>query len=225
MKPTRFLAALAATALACGGGSATSHNNAGSGTSTLLVTATIEAEMNNGTPMTNFSVTLRDGLNARVSGATVTIANSGLPNGSVSLVEIPTATGRYVNAIAQFPGGDFQLSVTRGTDNVQGVVVGGLGMHTINAPARNAVVPANQPLAVSWTTPSTAKQATISTNDFNGISTADSGSYTITAANNPPNSSQQLFVARFNEVDIAGGLAGSRLRVTFTASVSPYTVQ
>jgi len=103
--------------------------------------------------------------------------------------------------------------------------VGGIGMHTINTPAQNAVVPANQPLAVSWTTPSTAKQATISTNNFNGISTADTGSYTISAANNPPNANQQLDVSRFNEVDIAGGLAGSRLRVTFTASVNPYVVQ
>jgi hypothetical protein len=224
MKHTRFLAVLAATALGCGGGPATSHNNAGSGTSTLLVTADIQASNDNG-PATNFTVNVRDGLNNRVSAASVTISNSNLPNGSVTLVEAVPGTGRYVNSIAQFPGGDFGLSVTRNTDNVQGVVVGGLGMHTINAPVPNAVVPANRPLAVSWTTPSTAKQATISTRDFNGISTADTGSYTIAATNNPPNASQQLQVSRFNEVDIAGGLAGSRLRVTFTATVSPYVVQ
>jgi hypothetical protein len=221
-----FLAALAATALACGGGStATSHNNAGTGTSSLLVTADIEGSINNGAPQTNFTVSLRDGMNLRVSGATVTISNSGLPNGSVALVEAAPGTGRYVNSTAQFPSADFGLSVTRNTDNVQGVVVGGVGMHTINTPAKNAVVPANQPLAVSWTTPSTAKQATIWTSDFNGVSTADTGSYTIAATNNPPNTNCQLQVARFNEVDIAGGLAGSRLRVTFTASVSPYVVQ
>jgi len=224
MKHTKLLAVLAATALACGGGTATSHNNAGTGTSTLLVTGDIEGSMNNGAPVTNFMVTLRDGLGNRVPAAIVTISNSGLPNGSVSLVEA-TQPGRYGSSIAQFPGGDFQLSVTRNTDNVQGVVVGGVGMHTINTPARNAVVPANQPLAVSWTTPSTAKQATISTSNFNGISTADTGSYTIAATNNPPNPSQQLNVSRFNEVDIAGGLAGSRLRLTFTASVNPYVVQ
>src|SRR6266849_874849 len=225
MKHTKLLAVLAATALACGGGTATSHNNAGTGTSTLLVTGAIEASMNNGAPVTNFTVTLRDGLGNRVPAATVTISNSGLPNGSVSLVEAQAGSGRYLNSIAQFPGGDFGLSVTRNTDNVQGVVVGGIGMHTINTPAQNAVVPANQPLAVSWTTPSTAKQATISTSDFSGISTADTGSYTIVAANNPPNSSQTLFVSRFNEVDIAGGLAGSRLRVTFTVSVDPFVVR
>jgi hypothetical protein len=222
---TRFLAALAATALACGGSNtATSHNNPGTGTSTLLVTGDITAT-NDGAPATSFKVTVRDGMNNRVSGATVTISNSGLPNGSVTLVEVVTNSGTYQNAISQFPGGDFGLSVTRNTDNVQGVVVGGLGMHTINSPARNAVVPANQPLAVSWTTPSTAKQAMIQTSNFNGISMADTGSYTIAATNNPPNNSQQLQVARFNEVDIAGGLAGSRLRVTFNASVSPYVVQ
>jgi hypothetical protein len=225
MKRTLFLAALAATALACGGSTtATSHNNPGTGTSTLLVTADIQASNDNGAT-TNFTVTVRDGMNNRVSGATVTISNSGLPNGSVALVEATAGTGRYLNAINQFPSGDFGLSVTRNTDNVQGVVAGGLGMHTINTPARNAIVPANQPLAVSWTTPSTAKQATIWTSDFNGISTADTGSYTIAATNNPPNNACQLQVARFNEVDIAGGLAGSRLRVTFTAQVNPYVVR
>jgi hypothetical protein len=225
MKHTRFLAALAATALACGGGTATSHNNAGTGTSTLLVTGDIAASTTDGGPATNFTVTVRDGLNNRVSGASVAILNSGLPNGSVSLVETTQGSGRYQSSIAQFPGGDFGLSVTRNADNVQGVVVGGVGMQTINAPTRNAVVAANQPLAVSWTTPSTAKQATISTRDFNGISTADTGSYTIAATSNPPNTSQQLLVSRFNEVDIAGGLAGSRLRLTFTASVNPFVVQ
>jgi hypothetical protein len=225
MKHTRLLAVLVATALGCGGGTATSHNNAGTGTSTLLVTGVIDASMSNGAPATNFTVTLRDGLGNRVSAATVTISNSGLPNGSVSLVEVQAGSGRYQNSMAQFPSGDFGLSVTRNTDNVQGVVVGGVGMHTINAPTRNAVVPANQPLAVSWTTPSTAKQATISTNNFNGISTADTGTYTIAATSNPPNAAQTLFVSRFNEVDIAGGLAGSHLRLTFTASVDPYVVQ
>jgi hypothetical protein len=53
----------------------------------------------------------------------------------------------------------------------------------------------------------------------------DTGTFTIAAAQNPPNTSQRLFVERFNEVDIAGGLAGSRLRVTFTASIDPYVVQ
>ncbi len=125
MKHTKLLAVLAATALACGGGTATSHNNAGTGTSTLLVTGAIEASMNNGAPVTNFTVTLRDGLGNRVPAATVTISNSGLPNGSVSLVEAQAGSGRYLNSIAQFPGGDFGLSVTRNTDNVQGVVVGG----------------------------------------------------------------------------------------------------
>lgn len=225
MKHTRFLAALAATALACGGSTATSHNNPGTGSSTLLVTGNIEASMNDTGPATNFTVNIRDGFGNRVSGASVAISNGGLPNGSVSLVEATPGSGRYQSSIAQFPGGDFGLSVTRNADNVQGVVVGGVGMHTINAPTRNAVVPANQPLAVSWTTPSTAKQATISTRDFNGVSTADTGSYTIAAASNPPNTSQQLQVSRFNEVDIAGGLAGSRLRVTFTTSVNPFVVQ
>ncbi len=156
MKHTKLLAVLAATALACGGGTATSHNNAGTGTSTLLVTGAIEASMNNGAPVTNFTVTLRDGLGNRVPAATVTISNSGLPNGSVSLVEAQAGSGRYLNSIAQFPGGDFGLSVTRNTDNVQGVVVGGLPTqaHTQSPPRTTRLTPissSSSPASTRWT--------------------------------------------------------------------------
>src|SRR5260370_40093129 len=109
MKHTRLLAVLAATALGCGGGTATSHNNAGTGTSTLLVTGDIGASMNNGAPATNFTVTLRDGLGNRVSAATVTISNSGFPNGSVSLLAAQAGSSRHKNSMDQLPRGDIGL--------------------------------------------------------------------------------------------------------------------
>src|SRR5260370_16831321 len=112
MKHTRFLAALATTALACGGGAATSHNNAGTGTSTLLVTGDIGASMTSGGPVTNFTVTIRDGANNRVSGASVAILNTGLPNGSVPLVEAMQGSGRYLNSTTHFPSPAFHSPVT-----------------------------------------------------------------------------------------------------------------
>ena len=226
MKHTHAVAALSAVAIACGGNSpATSHNNPGTGSSTLKATVDIDGSISSGSPLTSFTVTVKDGAGNNVSGATVVVLNPSLSNGGLPLVEATPASGRYTNSVAQFPSGDFELSVTHPSGNVQGVVVGGPGMHTINAPTVNSTMPANQPLAVSWTTPTQAKQATVWTRDLNAVSAPDTGAFTIAATQNPPNANQRVFVERFNEVDAAGGLAGSRLRVTFTASVDPFVVQ
>ena len=62
-------------------------------------------------------------------------------------------------------------------------------------------------------------------NSFGPAQAPDTGAYTIPATSNPAAPSQHLDLSRFNEVDIAGGLSGSRLRVTYTTSVNPYVVQ
>jgi hypothetical protein len=220
MKRLILLTALAA---ACGGKTpATAHNDPGTGTATLLVTADVTATMTTGGPVTSFQVDVRDGLSAKISGATVSISNPEL--GVIPLVEATAGSGRYVNSRSSFPAGDFSLSVVRATDRVEGVVVGGPGQQTVNAPTRNAVVPANVPLDLSWTTPAQAKSVTISTRDYDA-SGPDSGAYTIPAISNTARTNQRLILSRFNEVDVAGGLSGSRLRVTFTATVDPFVVQ
>jgi hypothetical protein len=211
---------------ACGGSSnsAVDHNRAGTGTASLAVNATATVTSSTTAPLTDLSVTLDDGLGNNVSGATVTIQNAGL-GGDVALVEAVAGSGRYTNSKASLPSGDFTLSVVRGADAVHGVVVGNPGAHVLNAPpAVNTTVTANQPLALSWTTPSTAKSATVSTRDFT-IKVPDTGTYTIAAADNPPRASQRVIVTRFNEVDIAGALPGSLFQVKVTNSVDPFTVQ
>ena len=207
---------------ACGGHStATDHNNAGTGSGTMTVTGDINASQTSTGPLTSFSVRLRDGVGAPVTGATVVIHNAQL--GDVTLVD-PNNTGVYVNSAPSIPGADFGLTVVHNTDNVQGVVVGNPGVHTINAPTSNSTVTANQPLAVSWTTPTTAKSATVTITGYSAQA-PDTGTYTIPAANNTARTNQHLDLARFNEVDIAGAFSGSRLRVTYTASVTAITVQ
>jgi hypothetical protein len=219
----RIASALLAVLAACGGNSvATNQNKAGTGSSTLLVTADVSASTTASGPLTSFEVNLHDGVGTKVSGAVVSITNQDL--GPVALVEATAGSGKYVNSRASFASGNFQLSVVRGTDNVQGVVVGGPGVNTVNAPAPNAVVSASAPLDVSWTTPSQAKSVSVSTRDF-AAQAPDTGSYTIPAASNPARPSQRLTLSRFNEVDIAGGLSGSRMRVTFTSVVDPFVVQ
>ena len=226
----RILILIAAAALGCGSNNsnnaATSRNSAGTGTSTLLVTGDVVAAMstaNPPAPQTTFTVTVKDGTNANVSGATVTVSNSSLQGGSVSLTETPANSGRYTATVAAFPSDDFRLSVVNGSDSVQGVVVGGPGMQTVNAPAASATVTHGTDLAVSWTTPAVAKQVTVQTKDFAAVSGPDDGALTIPAAQNPIRASQLLTITRKNEVEVAGGLSGSILRATYTATVA-YTV-
>jgi hypothetical protein len=224
MKVASMIAAALGLA-ACGSNHsnlATDRNRAGSGSSSLQVTASVNASLSTGGPVTDFRVDLSDGLGNNVSGATVSISTQDL--GEVPLVEAIAGSGRYVNSKTSFPTGDFVLKVTRGTDTIRDVVVGNPGAHTINAPARSAVVPANQPLPLSWTTPVMAKAVLIETRDYQA-NASDTGTYTIPASGNPARTNQRLRISRVNEVEIAAALPGSSLSVTFLATVDPFTVQ
>lgn len=209
---------------ACGGSAHTAldQNRAGTGTATLLVTADVTVT-NSSSPTTNLVVDVSDGLGAKVSGATVTIQNPGL-GGDVALTEATAGSGHYTSSKTSLPSGDFALSVVRGTDRVVGVSVGNPGTHAINAPLVNTTVAANpQPLAVSWTTPTAAKSVTVTTRNYS-VQAPDTGSYSIPPANNPARTGQRVVLKRSNEVEIAGGLSGSILRVAVTTTVDPFTV-
>jgi len=226
----RLLAVLAGAGLiaaaACGDGTgpATNRNDPGTGTSTLKVTADIDAnDQTGGGFITDFDVSVRDGLGNPVSGATVTISNASL--GTVTLVETGAGSGDYFVQRNSFPAGDFRLTVTRGADNVRDVVLGGPGVHNVTAPLASSTAPANQPLTVRWSVPSQAQAAEVETNDFGPITVPDNGTYVVAGANNPPNSTQRVRVFRFNEVTMAGGLPGSRLKVEVRRTVEPINVQ
>lgn len=213
---------------ACGDGTgpATSRNNPGTGSSTLRVTADIDANDDPtiiGGFSTDYSVSVRDGLGSPVSGASVTIKNPSL--GTLTLPETAPGSGDYLLVGNTFPSGDFELNVVRATDNVRGVVLGGPGVHNITAPVKNATLAANQPVMVRWTVPSMAKSAEVETRDFGPATLPDTGAYQISGASNPARPDQRIRVYRFNEVDIAGGLVGSRLRVTVRKTVEPVTAQ
>lgn len=225
MKARLLSIALALPFAACGGnGTAVSRNNPGTGTSNLLVRADVEATPSS----TDLQVDVRDSAGSRVSGATVTITNQTW--GVITLPENSPPSGQYVGSRVGFPSGDFALNVAALlpsglSANVKDVVVGGPGVHGITAPAQNAVVPKNMPLQVSWTTPSQAMGVTVKTKDYPTAMAADTGTFTIPAALNPANNNQSLTVARYNQVDITGGVSGSRLRVTVESIVAPYIVQ
>jgi hypothetical protein len=221
MKRILFLALVTA---ACGGssGSAVDHNQLGTGSATLLVTGDVTVTNSSSSPTTSLVVDVKTSGGANVTGATVTIQNAGL-GGDVALAE--TAQGHYTSSKTSLPSGDFRLSVVRGTDTVQGVVLGNPGNHAINAPVVNTTVTAGQPLDVSWTTPMTARSATLTTRNYSVQQLPDTGTYTIPAANNPVRTGQRVIIKRSNDVEIAGGVTGSVLRVAVTTTVDPFTVQ
>lgn len=221
-------AVVLAAAAACGGGGdatgpAISRNNPGTGTGTLRVTADIDAANVPGGVSTDFTVSLRDGLGNKVSGATVTVFNPSL--GTVTLTETGAGSGDYFNTRLTFPAGDFKLTVVRGADNALGIVLGGPDVHSVSAPVAGSVATAGQPMTVRWSVPSRAKSAMLETRDFGPLALPDTGAYVIAGANNPVNSNQRVRLSRYNEVDVAGGLPGSRLRVTIKQTIEPINVK
>jgi hypothetical protein len=226
-----FVVAVAAVVLAaCGGKTVTavSLNSGGTGSLNLLVKADVDAVVSSAGSATDLVVTVQDRLGNKVSGASVSIVNQTW--GTVALAEMGAGSGDYRKTQPSFPPGDFALTVTCNpctvaqspsiSAGIQGVVVGGPGPHAINYPNAGASVPAGQPVQVSWTTPTQAAYATLATNSFGPVTATDSGTYTIPATSNPAATSQSLNVARYNEVAIAGGLSGSRMRVIVEANVS-----
>ncbi len=157
---------MAGTLIACGGGTepVVERNDPGTGTLTLKVKADIDANDLVGGFITDFSVDVEDAAGDPVSLAIVTINNSSL--GEITLLESSAGSGKYTAVRNDFPSGDFELNVVRGTDNVQGVILGGPGVHTITAPLANDSVPSLQSLIVTWNSPSQAKSAEVETRDY-----------------------------------------------------------
>jgi hypothetical protein len=212
---------------ACGGddstGPAVVRNDPGTGTRTMKVTADIEGKDVPGGFMTDFTVSLRDAQGGAISGASVTIQNGTL--GTVTLLEETAGSGDYSASRNTFAPGDYRLDVVKDTQSVRGVVVGGIAAHEITSPTANDTVPANQPLTVVWTRPSEAAGVDLETRDFSADGIADSGSFVVPAEFIRPRNDERIRVKRFNKVDIAGGLFGSRLKLSIRNTVEPIVVQ
>ena len=205
-------------------GPASSRNASGSGTGTLLITADVEVEDESGGGyITRLHASVRDQAGAPVSGASVQINAAGL--GIVPLAESPAGSGNYAATHNGAAGTDVRLDVTRGSDNVTRVIIGSPGLHKITSPTGGSVVPAGQALTVRWTVPRRALRVEIETRDGEVDDLADNGVHALSGASNPARTGQRIRVYRFNEVAIAGGRAGSRLRISVRDTVEPLTVQ
>lgn len=216
---------LAALTLACNDstGPAANRNQVGTGTNTLLVDGQIEGQDVTGGFVTQFLVHVEDATGTAVSGATVEVRNNGL--GTVNLLELNAGSGDYEASVNTFASGDYRLDVSRGTDIVQGVILGGLSAHSIMRPRADTTLTTGQPFTVTWTRPSEAVAADLETRDFTASAIPDAGTYTVPGANNPPRPDQRIRVWRYNQVNPAGGLAGSRFRLSIRNTVEPIIVQ
>jgi hypothetical protein len=204
-------------------GPAASRNEGGTGTATLRVNGEIEGQDVTGGFVTRFFVSVRDPAGAPVSGAVVTVRNAIL--GTVNLLELNAASGDYEATVNTFASGDYRLDVTRGTDNVQGVVVGGMSAHRILAPRADTTITAGQPFTVNWTRPSEAVAADLETRDFSVDAISDAGTFTISGIDNPARPDQRIRLWRYNQVTIAGGLAESQLKLSIRNTIEPVIVQ
>lgn len=224
---TALLCASVLTWSACGDGDSTGpavqRNNPGTGTRTMKVNAEIAGQDAVGGFTTDFSVKLRDALDNPISGATVTVQNATL--GTTTLLETGVGKGDYFATRNSFAPGDYRLDVVRDTDNVMEVVVGGLAAHEITSPAPNDTVPALMPLVITWTRPSEAAGVDVETEDFAVSGIPDLGTFTVPDSFNVARPDQRIRVFRFNQVDIAGGLFGSKLKLKIRNTVEPVVVQ
>lgn len=220
-----LLSAALALMVACGDstGPAVDRNNPGTGTNTLSVSADIDGQEVPGGIVTDMEVRVRSAQGAPVSGATVTIRNGTL--GTTTLFESGPGSGDYVATVNGFGAGDYRLDVVAGADRVENVVVGGIGIHTIQSPTTAAVVPANQPLTVTWTRPAEAFRADVESRDYDAQDILDTGSHIIPAVDVQQRTDERIRVRRENRVTIAGGLSGSRLKVELERTVEPIVVQ
>lgn len=218
------LGVMAGTLIACGGTEpVVERNDPGTGTLTLKVTADIDANDVVGGFVTEFDVDVQDAGGNPMSGATVTITNPSL--GEITLLETSAGSGEYTAVRNSFPDGDFELNVVLGADNIQGVILGGPGIHTITAPLANATVTALQSLIVTWNSPFQAKSAEVETRDYGPVVVPDTGAAVIPSSETLARVDERIRVYRFNEVGINGGLPGSRLKVEVRQTVEPVIVQ
>lgn len=217
--------AVAVVVAACGDstGPAVERNQPGTGTGTMRVLAEIEGSDVAGGFVTEFDVSLRDAQGLPISGATVTVRNPNL--GTVNLLELSAGSGDYEASVNTFAAGDYRLDAVKDADNIQGVVVGGMSAHAILSPQANDTVPAGEPLTVTWSRPSEALGADLETRDFQAEGIPDSGTYTVPGADNPPRTDGRIRVWRYNQVTIAGGLDGSRLRLSIRNTVEPVVAE
>lgn len=206
---------LALFGMGCSSGIGTST---GSGSGTLRVDAEVSVTnmIDNATLPSQFRTELSvrvEKAGAEVRGAVVTL---GTGPGELVLVEDGQNNGRYKGSENGY-GARYSLSVRIGDDYVEGITLDGPDVHSFDAPAIGAQVPAGQPLEVRWS-PSGADSARLDTKELDDVSISDTGSYSVPGTalkgDNGKPVEDRVRLTRQSTVTITGGTAGSSLEVS-----------
>lgn len=218
--PYHLAASLLTFALAACGGSSTPDIQAGSGTGTLVVQASVESSSNvpNSATASQYTTDVTVHVWRVVSGNRIGAADAApkltLDGVAVTLAPDLQNPGRFVFSGPGVPLGNVALDVTAGTDTLHGILRRSPGLHTFtnpSSPGQN--VSASAPFPAAWSRSSTADSATLEMSQFQSP-VGDSGAYTIAAGAMGAVSAGQAKpgepcrLDRRNEVNVAGGVPG-----------------
>jgi hypothetical protein len=191
-------------------------NQAGTGTGTLAVDATVVASPSrfnapaNGDFETEFSVrVLRN--NEAVANGTVTITTA------TGKIPLTYQSGRWRGA-APIYDEVYVLDIASGADRVDAVRIDGPDVHNFTEPAAGSTVPGTLPVTIKWNRDDEADSAAVRTETTDWIAIPDAGSYALPAGAFRPDTAKPLMhtlrLARTNRVVPAGATAGSTWSVT-----------
>lgn len=192
----------------------------GTGTQTLLVKGTVSARprISNAKLAADFDSEFRVQLSLNdvpVSTGTVTMRSAGR---TVPLAwkDNGQSSGHWE---ANAAGYDevYQLDVSSGSDNVNGVIVDGPDIHVINAPTAGAALDSTQSITVTWDRLETTDEARFSA-ESDEVVVPDTGSYAMSPrtlrADKDKAKTNRLRLTRANRVSPAGAVVGSSMSVT-----------
>jgi hypothetical protein len=213
--------AAALLATACGG-----SEDPGTGTKTLLVTASIQAEnqVPNASSSNDFNVSIevlvrKD--NLPVSNAQVDITPEG--GDAITLTEGDILKGRYTGSRVGLAA-SYALDVEAGADNIKDATLDSPGVHTFTAPTLGQVVPANADFQIQWSRESEADVASIKTKQLGDTDVQDTGSFPLAATNLQGDQDKQkddeVILTRESRVGLTGGVGGSELEISIRNQVA-----
>ncbi len=202
----------------------TQGDDPGTGTNTLLVDGSVNAEptIQNAADPTSF----RSDFTVRVTRAGVDVTDGTVQvtsaSGVVNLL-FDTTTMRWRGAQAGYFE-VYRIDVTNGADNVTGARVDGPDIHTITAPVAGATVDSTMPLPIAWSRVESADTITVQTREINPIMTVDTGTYSLatgTLRSKPDQAeNEQIQIVRSSVLAPAGAVVGSSWRVRIRNSVN-----
>ncbi len=205
----------------CGG-----TEDSGSGTNTLLVTASIEFEnqIPNASQSADFNV--RYEVEVRRNNQPVVDAQVRLtPDGqdAITLGGNDVPQGKYTGSNVGWSS-RYRLDVESGSDYVRGARLESPDIHVFTAPTLGQVVPAGADYQIRWDRDRQGDFAIIKTKQLGDTDIQDSGSFILSGVyldgDQDKQKEDEVSLIRKKQTGLTGGLSGSKLEITLRNRVS-----